>query len=222
MIVNHTLLRLCRLYLFLHGRARTPQISIDATNRSVAGGMNVKRGLFRLWLLMSALYAGGVFFFAANDVAAAFEKQAHYDAIVAKIDEQKQDSKNRLSNESVRKFDPSTAKLVEERPLPQDKGGTFGGIPVEEPKKAMADDTNPFAKFGPAVSKSAETPKDDPAWATPLQGPHHEPLRLKWSDIPDESPWPLVWRILGKALGIPLLIMGLGLSIGWVGKGFRA
>ena len=168
--------------------------------------MNVKRGLFRLWLLTSVLYAGGVFAFDATDIKAAFEKQARYDAIVSKLnpppglklDRQEETAQSKSDHH----FDPTTAK------------------PAEEPEQSSGE-ANPFLKFVRVPKATGECPKAEPWCNDPIV--KDAPKRtLKWDDIPSESPWVLVWRTFAKAIGLPLFLLGLSMSIAWVAKGFRA
>jgi len=159
--------------------------------------MNLRRGLFRLWLVGSALFVLAVAFVSYGEIKTEFD--AEFDAVARK-------------QEAILEWDAELADWVYQR--------YYSDMPREQFYKKI---TSPKDLTDPELStqlKAIFPPVPTPAneWTSDQL----LALKLYRMLVPAPSPWPSVGGVAAIALGIPLAVLALGASLLWALSGFAA
>jgi len=163
--------------------------------------MNWRRGLFRLWIVGSALFVLAVAFVSYTEIKADFD-------VVARA------SKPEVTSSFIAEFRqqyPEYNSLTDAQLLEAVYEKFFSDMPREQFEKQVSEKISASNKAVKFQGQLHEFPADftDEQIATALK-----------STI--KNPWVSVGEAVGIAVGIPLAVLVLGASLVWAFSGFAA
>jgi hypothetical protein len=161
------------------------------------GGMRVRRGFFRLWIVGTALFVFAIAFISYNDI------KAQFDAVP---------SKPEVTSSFIAEFRqqyPEYNNLTDAQLLDTVYKKFYSGMPREEFEKQVSEQISASNKIVKFQGQVHEFPADftDEEIATALK------RTIK-------NPWASVGEAAAIAFGIPLAVLILGASLIWAFSGF--
>lgn len=154
--------------------------------------MNIKRGLFRLWLVLSVIFAGLVFLMTWSSIVVEFER-ASFAAQIAK--------------------DTSLVPVL--------CGQARGTANVDYTGEKIPTDPNPYDTCWYELPKlRALYPEYANLSDGALSDRLYRSMNILINRAPSPHPWNYLMRIIAVAFGFPLIVLAIGYGFVWAVSGF--
>jgi len=157
--------------------------------------MNLKRGFFRLWILLSAIFVIAVGIFSYENVKNSFDKQIALNRVIALLMPIQCEGARGIKNEDYNIYE------------------TVSETSKDEKSKILC--WYELPKFRKLYAEYNDIKDAD------LKRRLYEKVGLPITPDPSPVPWFLLLQLIALALGAPLILLGIGAIVGWVFSGFK-
>jgi hypothetical protein len=173
--------------------------------------MNLRRGFFRLWLVLAALFVIATAVVSFPDVKSEFKKAAADADFVPDVPVACTDARGKIGGDYLR--DPSPPPQAPPSPPTADKD-PFADLRASSPGYEARDNNCWYSinKFRPLYPEYKDLTDDQ------VSDRLYE--KAGFPRIPPASPWTLLSKVIGIAIGVPLIILAIGSALGWSFGGF--